>query len=266
MNCDCKEWRETIKYDGCRFRFCPWCSKSLKESEADSVGRAPDNQPTPPVPPNLAAPAAAGQEGGLLPALQLAQRLISDLCYGSLEMHEAQRIAQRIDEPIQKAIRQFQEKAAGQEEGKWSTRHNIVYGNWTIYRGEQIVAIGFTQEQAQMLVAAHNAASLREKEEQKTLGGPDAPSNNVNSPRQITRELLSEIANALIWLDEFVEMPAEFPSEGDVQWWRERRDKIRGLARKLNLSAQGVSYDAGGVSFPKGLSEHAPKSEGGKKH
>lgn len=37
-------------------------------------------------------------------ALELAQRLISDLCYGSIELSEAMRIARRIDEPIQKAL------------------------------------------------------------------------------------------------------------------------------------------------------------------
>lgn len=80
---------------------------------AKSVREWNEKHGQPPVLPKSSAPAAAGQEEGeLFGALLLAQRLISDLCYGSLEMHEAQRIAQRIDEPIQKAIRQFQKKSA----------------------------------------------------------------------------------------------------------------------------------------------------------
>lgn len=61
MNCDCKDWQENIdkvnaplmlaaarsgwrvQYDGVCFRFCPWCSNLLKNSNASSVPEAPES-------------------------------------------------------------------------------------------------------------------------------------------------------------------------------------------------------------------------------
>lgn len=51
LDCDCKDWQKEIRpYSGggiwatgriqfgaAPFRFCPWCSNPLKESDADSV-------------------------------------------------------------------------------------------------------------------------------------------------------------------------------------------------------------------------------------
>ena len=85
-----------------------------------------------------------------------------------------------------------------------------------------------------------------QQEKDQGLGKPD-PQSEAAHVRQITPALPSEIAVALQWLDAFVEEPEYFPGEGDYGYWRERRQRIRDLAKHLHRSSAGAESDH--VSF-----------------
>lgn len=62
----------------------------------------------------------------------------------------------------------------------------------------------------------------------------------IKATHRLTRQSIAEhLAKACQWLDEFVEMPEMFPSDRDVQWWEERRQGIRDLARQALPSEHG---------------------------
>lgn len=147
MNCNCADWKENIdkvnaplllaaarsggsvQYDGVRFRFCPWCSRPLKESEADSVSNGNEKHP---VALDKQNPVGSGSQklSQLLDRIEERMREAQEKDHRSIWKYRYAVTASADDVPkLVKALRQtleFMEWAIGNDEGLLRHRKNQV--------------------------------------------------------------------------------------------------------------------------------------------